>query len=710
MTVTQSPSSVKRLDSGAYGRFYQIEGVAASTRLANKLNIAAAPENRDIRSGECNRNYVPLPRANLPALGARSDLGESLAECSLVNYHGLLMNPTRLRFLSRVSVPRDDSAQGLAVWRPVLALLAILGLLLTAPPTSSAEEPPIDQRTIPQQVDKLLTQLDEPTYEARQRAAAELAKLTADKDLAAVLAERFRRLLTAEGTSFEVRARLAELLRKLPVPSAADDVAAPSVEAIAPLIALLNSDLHAERDGAQQRLLALVQHKPLIIPVLKAAKAGVANPESSTSVRRLLAPITERAHEAWLRTDLSGEELPKPSAEQINIWIDDAVRIESADDVESASRKPSESELLDLIARDDTRDGTLAMLRERVERETDEAVVQKLNYLLDFARPGMAAEGWNNHTNVVIQFLLIGVPQYNDAISPPRATHFDRIDSQTAHCVSGNSLTEGDYPVRVGIPHPEPVRDSLFYLTNLPTPRSRLAYEYWLKRDGGSRLAEITQRTLEYFITRQTPLSEVEILMLAQLEPRAVSKFVGRYFTAVPDANLVSTPNGLNGLTSVHGGICLLMSRVGTQEAVPAIEKLARSGALGKPKYPNRVDVAWVALLAIANRDPWPEIDPWLAGLIDEKIPLTTDPQSPPELGASAAGLLLDRHDVSVQPFGIVPAGEALSDVYQFFGFRFSSRRRPRERETLVAKAAGDESDSPTGCRSAPSGRSVGSL
>lgn len=571
--------------------------------------------------------------------------------------------------MSRGPAPQHPArAQGLVCCRAIPSLLVLLCLAILPQPMARADEPPVAQR-----VDKLLTQLDEPQYEARERAAAELAKLTADKELAAVLAQRFRRVLSSAGTSFEVRARLVELLRKLPTSAVSEGAAAPSADTIAPLITQLNSDLHAERDGAQQQLFSLIAHKPLIIPVLTAAKAAASDPKSSASVRRLLAPVIERAHEAFLRSDLSGEGLPVPPAAQINAWIDDAVRIESADEVETARRKPSESELLDLIARDDTREDTLAMLRERAARETDEAVVQKLNYLLDFAKPGMAAEGWNNHTNVVIQFLLIGVPQYNDQISPPRATHFDHIDERTAHCVSGNSLTAGDYPVRVGIPHPEPGRDSLFYLTNLPTPRSRLAYEYWLKRDEGTRLAEITERTLEYFITRQTPLSEVEILMLAQLEPRAVSKFVGRYFTAVPDANLVSTPNGLNGLNSVHGGICLMLSRFGTQEAVPAIEKLARSGALGKPKYPNRVDVAWVALLAIANRDPWPDIDPWLAGLIDEKIPLTTDPQSPPELGASAAGLLLDRHDVSIQPFGIQPAGEALSDVYQFFGFRFTS-------------------------------------
>lgn len=556
---------------------------------------------------------------------------------------------------------------------PAVAAGRLLALLFVALSLFCVQRAVADEAPLAERVQKLLVELDQPQYETRQRAAAKLAKLAAEPTQAAEVASQLRRAASVPNLSFEVRARLAELFRKLPAADSAEESAAPGADTIAPLIAQLNSDSHAERDGAQRQLIALVQHKSLIIPVLAAAKTAAADPNSSASVRRLLAPIIDRAHEAFLRSDLSGEGLPKPSAEQIQAWIDDAVRVESADEFESASRKPSESELLDLIARDDTRDDTLALLGERAKRETDEAVVQKLNYLLDFARPGMAAEGWNSHVNVVIQFLLIGVPQFNDAISPPRATHFDRIDSQTAHCVSGNSLTAGDYPVRVGIPHPEPGRDSLFYLTNLPTPRSRLAYEYWLKRDEGSRLAEITQRTLEFFITRQTPLSEVEILMLAQLEPRAVSKFVGRYFNAVPDAALVSTPNGLGGLNTVHGGLCLMMSRIGTREAVPAIEKLARSRALGKPKYPNRIDVAWVALLAIANRDPWPEVDPWLAGLIDEKLPLTTDPQSPPELGASAAGLLLDRRNVSVQSFGIVPAGEALTDVYQFFGFRFTS-------------------------------------
>jgi hypothetical protein len=138
------------------------------------------------------------------------------------------------------------------------------------------------------------------------------------------------------------------------------------------------------------------------------------------------------------------------------------------------------------------------------------------------------------------------------------------------------------------------------------------------------------------------------------------------------------------------------MNRVGTNECVPALEKLARSGALGKPEYPSRVDVAWVAILAIATRDPWPNIDDWLIGLIDEVAPLTTDPDQPPELGASAAGLLLDRHGASVRPFGLATAGEAVTDAFQFYGYRFTSDRdrsdvkRWWKKQQTIAAAAKD--------------------
>ncbi len=221
-----------------------------------------------------------------------------------------------------------------------------------------------------------------------------------------------------------------------------------------------------------------------------------------------------------------------------------------------------------------------------------------------------------------------------------------------------------------------------------------MAFEYYIKKDEAWRLERITERTLSYLLTRGEPLSEVEILMLAQLEPRRVSRFVGDYFQAVPNGRLVSTPNGLNNQPTVYAGICMVMTRAGTHEAIEALEKLARSRALGKPTYPNRVDIAWVAVLAIASRDPWPGIDEWLADLVDEQVVLSTDPDLPPELGACAAGLLLDRHGMSIRPFGLATAGESITDAFNFTGYRFTSDRdrqgvkRWWEKQRTIAAAA----------------------
>jgi hypothetical protein len=242
----------------------------------------------------------------------------------------------------------------------------------------------------------------------------------------------------------------------------------------------------------------------------------------------------------------------------------------------------------------------------------------------------------------------------------------------------------------------------MFYLTNLPTPRRRLAYEYHLKRDERLRLVEISQRTLAYYLKRRAPLSENEVLLLAQLDPRSVSRFAGEYFQAVPNGHLNSTPNGLNNQPTVFGGICAVLSRVGTREAVAALERLARSGQLGKPSYENRLEVAWVAALAIAQRDPWPEVDEWLARLVDERLPLAADPDRPPDLGASAAGVLLDRHGVATRLFGLETAGESVTESFRFIGYRFGSDRDRQEvkrwwekQKTVAAagRALGDRAD-----------------
>jgi hypothetical protein len=536
---------------------------------------------------------------------------------------------------------------------------------------SAAEERDVPA-AVAEEVTRLIAELDHSQFATRDKAASRLEELSADEKLGPYLSKRFRRAVVSGETSFEVRSRLEPLLRLLP--AATIEEPKPSEEQIVPLLDQLGSDSYADRDSAARRLRAMLAHVELIAPLWLELKRRAAEGARSASAKRSLEPLLERVREAWLLADPAKVPLPQPSDEEISRYIDELSRLDEFALADGARRDAVERELLDLIVRDDTRERVLGMLREKIAASGD-AGRSPLHELLDFAQPTMAAEVWLNHNHMTVQYLIIGMPQYNDTLTGPRATLFDRIDEQTAHCVSGNSLTPGDYPVRVAIPHPEPTHETMFYLTNLPTPRRRLAYEYHLKRDQAVRLQDISDRTLDFFLRRRAPLAETEILLLAQLDARSVSRFVGPYFETVKNAGLVSTQNGLNNQSTVFAGICAVMSRVGTREAVPALERVAKSGELGKPTYESRLDVAWVAALAIAQRDPWSGIDEWLANLVDVQQPLTSDPDRPPEVGASAAGMLLDRHGASTRPFGLETAGESVTESFRFIGYRFSSDR-----------------------------------
>jgi hypothetical protein len=522
------------------------------------------------------------------------------------------------------------------------------------------------------EVGRLVAELDHPDFATRNQAAARLEQLAGQPQLGAFLSSAFRRVLLSDETSFEVRSRLEPLVRMLPPPPGGEPQ--PDKSRIGPLLAQLGSDSYAERESAARQLKAMLSHVELIAPLWLELKRRTADPQLSASDRRALEPLLDQAREAWLLADPDKVPLPKPLAGEIARWIDDLSRLDEFVPADRHRRDLARRELLDLIARDDTRGQVLDMLGEKIAAADDTARGPLLE-LVDFAKAGMAAEVWSNHTLMTVQYLIIGLPQYNDTVTARKATHFDRIDEETAHCVSGNSLNPGDYPVGVAIPHPLPGQETMFYLTNLPTPRRRLAYEYHLKRDERLRLQEISERTLDYYLKRRTPLGEIEVLLLARLDQRSVSRFVGAYFDTVPNAPMLSTLNGITSQPTVHGAIAAVLSQIGTHEAVPALARLARSGGLGKRSYENRLDVAWVAALAIAGRDPWPGIDKWLADLLDERLPLTIDPDAPPELGACAAGLLLDRHGASTRPFGLHTAGESLTDSYRFIGYRFGSER-----------------------------------
>jgi hypothetical protein len=291
---------------------------------------------------------------------------------------------------------------------------------------------------------------------------------------------------------------------------------------------------------------------------------------------------------------------------------------------------------------------------------------------------------WNHRQHKTVQHLMIGVPQMAEGAMRP--THFDRIDDSTAHCVSGNSLEPGDYAVGLAIPFPRTGDDVMFHLINLPTPRRRLAYSYYLRRDESERLLDISRRTLEDFLARRHVLSIAEITMLCHLDPRAVSRFLGPYFQAVPDRPLSPTSAEVPGTGTVHSAICVMMSIIGTQEAVPALEKVARANMGQKLTYENPFCFAWISALAIARRDPWPEVDAWLASLIDETEPMIANAEPVPDLGSTAAGLLLERHQVSPYAFELEPTGTDTFERSAFVGYRFMSDSGRQEVKAWWAK------------------------
>ena len=79
----------------------------------------------------------------------------------------------------------------------------------------------------------------------------------------------------------------------------------------------------------------------------------------------------------------------------------------------------------------------------------------------------------------------------------------------------------------------------------------------------------------------------------------------------------------------------------------------------------------WLAAFSIARRDPWPDLDTWLAENIDNQETVTIDHDEAAEIGATAAGLLLARHGESAQAFGLRAAADAKLAELKLIGFRY---------------------------------------
>ena len=255
-----------------------------------------------------------------------------------------------------------------------------------------------------------------------------------------------------------------------------------------------------------------------------------------------------------------------------------------------------------------------------------------------------------------------------------RPTHFDRIDDRVAHYVAGNSLTpDTDYPVGVAFPHPKQ-EDAFFCLVNLPTPRRRMAYAYRVQIDESKRLAALSRRTLDRFLADKHPLTELEVLMLGGLDPAEASRFAGQYFLLLDDGPLPDSGlSPLEGRPSRFGMICALLALDGTKDALPGLTDAIAKNAFLPPTSECPLPAA-LARSAFDCRARSLGRRRCLAGRPRGRArrPDRGQPSSP-EIGATAAALLLSRHSRAPAQFDLQSAADPVLTKLHVDGYRFDS-------------------------------------
>lgn len=576
------------------------------------------------------------------------------------------------------------------------------------------------------QVRQCLQNLNADSYFLRQQARQQLEQMLAEPKRRALAAEEIRRNFSDPALPVEVRHVLESLRTRFPEAfSPGSSPPTPTQKQIHILVQQLESESYAERRGAAEHLKIYLENPESSGLILAALRTRMAQGDVSADFRRWIDPLWDRAWGAWLASSSPSTQLPPARPEEVQRYLDILAHpLPTGSPQALQTLREAQRQLRTLLVRDDQ----TSMIRQAIQSRLDAGglppeVQTRLAELADLCRPAMVAEFWQQRQHRGIQHLLVGVP--SQVAGAPRPSHFDFIDDTTAHCVSGSNLTPGYYPVGVAIPHPHQV-DAFFHLVNLPTPRRRMAYDYLVQRDVQLRLAEITQRTCQYYLRRRQPLAEREILLLAQLDSQGVSGWAAEFLQTVADEPLDNQEGQTAaGRTSRHGLLCMVLAQQGTRNAVPGLLRAIADGRILPPTPESPYAWPWIAALAIASRDPWPEVDHWLAEVISRTDPLrlpgvspeavehlaeedplapvppTASPHTPrtkispskadsdpspgsfeqqaPQLGATAAALLLQRHEQIPTSHGLLPTPDLLLEKYKVPGYRFGNPKTPEQ-------------------------------
>jgi hypothetical protein len=539
-----------------------------------------------------------------------------------------------------------------------------------------------------EEIQRLLVDLDSDDFTVRQVAFERLQELSAQETSQQLLAGLVQRAMVDAEISFEVRKQLERLRRNLPRTELPPTLAI-DADTIDRLLAQLRDDSYARRLGAESRLRWLLGSPDAVGLIYKRVKQSGADTQPATEQARSLQRVYESARAAWLADDARKTD-PPAAPEVIGNLLEQLAASDPQDLFRLTGEPAALVELRDLLASD----ANIAPIRHALETRLAAGDLapdaeRSLKDLLDLTKPAMVAEYWNAGRHRNIQRLLVGVPSSLEGLG---TSHFDRIDDRTAHCVSGVNLTEGDYPVGVAIPHPSrdpQERTAFFHLVNLPTPRRRMAYEYHAKEDEAVRYAAIVTRTIDRYLASRQPIDERAMVMILQFDSRQVSRFTGQYMATVDDRRIADQPAQVVGAQfevpvreegpSIHTQLCSWLVFRGTRDAVPGLLTVIKENRILAPSETTYYRYDRYAALAIAQRDPWPDVDRWLGKVLASTDALLTGQTDGPELGATAAAILLRRNGGNVNDFPLIPTGDAFARRCGLEAYRYRTADAPKQ-------------------------------
>jgi hypothetical protein len=546
----------------------------------------------------------------------------------------------------------------------------------------SVESPPPTPAIVRAELPQRLHDLDSPSYQIRCRAARCLECWIGSPELAAVIADEFQRYVLQPELPMEARWRIVLWRGRLPA-ARIEPPQSQSRGEIQRLVGQLDDDSYAMRTGARERLQWLAGSRQLAPTILLLLKQRMADPALGEDSYHRIEQVRGVIWANWFTNDPGGNFLPPATSRQIELWLDDLVRAGSQRDFFlSLRRRIARQSLMDALAQDADLPRVKAAIETRLHGKLDADAAIDLKELSDMTRPSIVAECWSQHKQTLEQHLIVGQPSHAPGAEHP--SHFDHADDREAHCASGNALLPGNYPVGVAFPAPhwpQADREAVFHLVNLPTPRRQIAYSFYVKTDPVARLTRISRRTLDRILAEKKLMNDQELGMLGQLDAREVSKFAARYFFLVEDGTVEEEVDSeystsrkhLGSESSRFGSVCAQLAIDGTRDALPSLVDAIRQKRFLPPTPLAPYRLEWLAAFSIARRDPWLGVDAWLAENLDNRQTLDIGHNDSAEIGATAAGLLLERNHENAGAFGLRLAVDPHLQDYKVSGYTYEA-------------------------------------